>query len=277
MQDSGLASSGVASTFHALSPGARWRQAYLGIALGALVTLGLPGKAHGQTEFRGQEVYDLAKRAIDITDIQLQLHQARYRYGVFDWYLAYNGRWAPGEFVMADGSRLSGNLARHQTGLGGGFGTTTAGFFFGLQADAVGAAGRLGPQEANGEEFKPLGLAQAVSFVGVALGDVQATVGVLVNQMSASGLELDRYGNFSTNTDDVIRPGAPVELASSEYAQDDPPNSLLLTAFDGHTGAYAAIAYGDIEERKVTDGAFGRHHSMERTGSGRVQIHHGQA
>ena len=212
----------------------------------------------------------MARSGIDLTDAQLRLHQANERFGTMYSHAAITSRWAPGEFVMADGTRLGGNLARNQVLLGGGWGETEQGMFFlGAQVDQLAAAGRPGQAEqSDAERFKPGGVAQMLYYLGGSLYGVQASAGLLLNEMGAEQLSLDGYGNFAAQVGNSARRGAPPEV-QDPIQQHNPPNSLLFTAYDGHTGAYLAVAYGDQEERLMSEDWMGnRTYRTQRVGSG---------
>ncbi len=226
--------------------------------------------AWGQAVFRGQEIYEMARSAIDITDNELRLHQANERFGTMYSHAAVTSRWAPGEFLMADGTKLGGNLARNQVLVGGGWGDTEEGLFFlGAQIDQLVAVGQPGQEkQSDSERFKPGGVAQMLYYLGGSLYGVQASAGLLFNQMGPEKLLLDGYGNFSARAGGSPRPGAPTDVQDPVRSQN-PPNSLLFTVYDGHTGAYIAMTYGGQQERTMSEDWMGnRTYRTEETGSG---------
>ncbi|MBI5536973.1 MAG: hypothetical protein HY898_29905 [Deltaproteobacteria bacterium] len=212
----------------------------------------------------------MARAGIDLTDSQLRLHQANERFGTMYSHFALTSRWAPGEFVMADGTRLRGNLARNQVLLGGGWGDTEEGMFFlGAHIDQLAAVGRPGQdKQSDADRFKPGGVAQMLYYLGGSVAGVQASAGILLNEMGAEQLSLDGYGNFAAERSNSPRPGSPPEVQDPSR-RHNPPNSALFTLYDGHTGAYLAITYGDQEQRLMTESWTGnRTYRTERVGSG---------
>lgn len=233
----------------------------------AAASVGLASAAQAQTAFHGQEVFDLSRRSIDLAESQLRLHQANERFGTMYSHVAITSRWAPGEFVMSDGTRLGGNLARNQVLLGGGWGDTETGLFFlGMQIDQIAGAGRYGQAEdteQNRELFRPGGMSQFMSYLGASFYGVQASAGMLRNEMSMGDLEVNPYGTFGEAGS--IRPGAPAELQTADY---NPPDSLLFSLYDGHTGAFLSLAYGSLEERTATEWMGQTSYRFEHKGSG---------
>lgn len=214
--------------------------------------MSLASSSQAQTAFHGQEIFDLSRRSIDLAESQLRLHQANERFGTMYSHVAITSRWAPGEFVMSDGARLGGNLARNQVLLGGGWGDTQTGLFFlGLQLDQIAGVGSPGQGEDTNENrklFRPGGVSQFMSYLGASFYGVQASAGMLRNEMSISDLEVNEYGTFGRAGS--VRPGAPADLQTADY---NPPDSLLFTLYDGHTGAFLSLAYGSLEERTATE------------------------
>lgn len=190
-------------------------------------------------EFVGSEVGTSVKRSIDIIQDHLQLEQTQHRYERILWYFGYTHRWAPGKVVFDDGKRVSGNLNRAQMSLGGGFGSYDSfGIIFGAQLDFVQMIGNFG-ERAGGLRAAP---GQSLLYVGAVGQGFQFTVGQMQNQMSARGLPLDAYGNYTANPDAGHRAGTPRYIAFPDEGDDSAFISTLFTGYH-ESGAFFAVNY----------------------------------
>lgn len=207
--------------------------------VGIALAMWLASPRAGATEFVGSEVGTAVRRSIDIIHDHLQLEQAQHRYERILWYFGYTHRWAPGKVRFDDGKRVSGNLNRVQLNLGGGFGSYDSfGVIFGAQLDFVQMIGNFG-ERGDGLRAAP---GQSLLYVGAVGHGFQFTLGQMQNQMSARGLPLDPYGNYTANPDAGYRPGTPRYIAYPDEGDDSAFISTLVTGYH-ESGAFFAVNY----------------------------------
>ncbi len=226
-----------------------WASASLAISL-------LSSSASAQTIFHGRDINDAAKRSIDIVNDHLVFQQAQARYRSILWYIGYTHRWAPGQFQLDDGRRVSGNLTRVQFNLGGGFGNyETFGVFVGASVDLVAPLARDGGQISALNWTSNAG--QNLAFIGVVGHGFQATFGQMQNNRNPSDLGLDPYGRFTAGDRPRYRAGAPGELTST----DDAPWIHNVVTVYHDSGAFLGITYArhrsfGVDENRISDVRF---------------------
>lgn len=185
--------------------------------------------ALAQTSFEGPVVADGVAASVDVTDSVLQVLQAQARHDAFLSYLGGTLRWAPGEFVLADGQRLGGNLARWQLGGGAGIGKPSAiGASAGFAFDAV---------RETGAASLDYGIGQGIFHFGVGAKHVQLSLGGRLDFTGGGQSGLDWNGQFTTkqapNTSRAVLPQA--------YATGVQATNVAL--FHDTSGAFATVTF----------------------------------
>lgn len=222
-----------------------WVRALLGLGFGF-------SAGPAWADVTGQEVA-AGTASIDITEAQLQLMAAQSRYGQGLTYVGGTTRWTPARAILNDGQRVPANISRNQLNFGYGYGTLGDwALFAGASFDFIAvknAAFRAIPN------FDPGGAGQAAAFLGVAVADVQLSLGGLISGVTATPFDRDLWGNFQTTRKDQatsFRPGTPYPQEEDEGGFGR--SGVELAAYDNRSGAFAALIWSDTGgERRLVD------------------------
>ncbi len=190
------------------------------------------------------------EQSVDVVrDHQIFLAAQNYHDALLG-YFGVSSRWAPGRFLLNDGSRVAGNLMRTQMNLGFGLGSLEGfGFFLGMNSDFVTVTAPEPP-----ESFSPPAAGEVFTFLGLSLYDVQITYGQSTRITETTALGRDPFGNFQhTGASDEMRmrPGTPYGVEAAANGQ--PSDTTVLSFYENRSGGFLSLAWADVDQWEVRD------------------------
>lgn len=215
----------------------------------AAVVLFAAHPARAET-YDGSTFLSLARQSVDVMRSHQYLDRFRLVSDSNPWHFQWTTRTAPADFVLSDGTTVSGGLTRLLVGFGGGIGKPSDGFSlaFGLHIDG-----------AYTTEAIPLSqhkTVQAASQQGMLYATAATPWFVLTGGAIFYGVEgVDSNGMFRRAGDEqqFFRPGTPAEASEVGASQDRRQTATMLTLRERHALSVGAVI-SRVKER-TPDGA----------------------